>query len=178
MQKHPWRPLKQPDSKYSSRTLLEFTNVKPALGTAYAISIQPLQDKVYYNDDVWIRADENCRKNIAMSLNKQKMPFEDKKISFFDLMQENHCIPPAQHLIDPTHNIIILRPPRLTSKQNIGQWLSLFDILDSKNGDKISRYFIICELSPFQSLSFAELIKMIHAPKILLQKLFLYPKSG
>lgn len=157
----PWRK----ESTYSRKDIRnskispQYAGLIPASGTAYAFSIQPNHNKLSRERTGWVYPDERSRSTILSALRTQSVFNHTVKTLYFDKRTVNNCLPPALDTIESDYPlVIILRPPRLTSKFDISRWLRIVAGDPSEKRKMPISSFIIADLTPFQALTLCDLL--------------------
>jgi hypothetical protein len=136
-----------------------FAAVGAVSGTAYAFSIQPKHYGVSESQDAWVEPDDKARTAIVALLRLQTRFSPPCKTEYYDRRTQNSCSPPSLiELPSDLPEVVVLRPPRLTSKNDVSAWLSL--VAGSLNESPIrpAKAFVLADLTPFQMLTFRDLL--------------------
>lgn len=141
-------------------TAPQYRELVPVSGTAYAFSLQPShRNLAVAGERTWAEAKTEDLAAIREALLCEPAVYRHSKIEFYDRRTVPHCLPPSQEdLPERTPLAIVLRPPRLTSKQDIARWLAL--VAGDPHDEPIRpvKAFALADLTPFQTLAFRELL--------------------
>ena len=136
----------------------EFAKYKPVSGTAYTFCIQPNHRRLSSYKEKWTEPDINACEAIRTALKTQRTA-DMKGVIFYERRTTTHCSPPTYEeisLVAP--DVVVVRPPRLMSKQDFARWFSLI-AEDPKFGNVWpAKIFVLADLTPFQVLTFRELM--------------------
>lgn len=154
-----------------------YKGLNPISGTAYSFYIQPDHRNLLETPTVWEIPDESDRKKIINSLKTQMVILPNVAV-IYDMCDENSCLPPKiDESIPPSSKVAVLRPSKLFNKRELGKWIEMI------TGDLSSipklpvTFFVIADLSPFQSLTFNELLLNIYVQKEVQLDLYLVAKN-
>ncbi len=135
-----------------------YTGYKPVSGTAYSFSIQPNHYNLAPYINLWAEPNEEARQVIRSALEKQTACILSHVV-FYERRSENHCTPPTYPEIAKNAPIVVVvRPPRLMSKQDFDRWLTLIAGNPKDANVWPLKAFILADLTPFQLLTFRELL--------------------
>ena len=156
----PWNLSYSRKDIRDSATSPEYAGLVPVSGTAYAFSIQPNHTNVATAcRAAWVEADDHTLRAIRDALRSKAVFDPAESIEFYDRRTEPNCLPPSSdELPSDAPLVIVLRPPRLTSKQDISKWLTLVAGNPHDRPKRPVRTFILADLTPFQTLTFRELL--------------------
>lgn len=160
---HPWPEGHIPsvrDIRDTSQKINEkYENLNPVSGTAYTFNIQPDHSNLYEGQAAWAIPDQAGRQKILETLKTQTFFESAVATEWHDRCNDHSCLPPEVDTPPASPpEVIVLRPPRLVNKQDLGKWLDLV-AGDSLSPPKMPvTTFILAELSPFQALTFHELL--------------------
>ena len=149
------------------KTSPKYAGLLPVTGTAYVFSIQPKHNNVSAYNEYWITIDAQAKAYILEKLRISKKDNSPKNyqqinqqgIALYDRRIRKDCLPPLDK--EPPielEGVVVLRPPRLTSKQDIAKWLALLAGSKYEKPKHSVKKFIIADLTPFQTLTFRELL--------------------
>lgn len=149
-----------------SKIVPKYANLLPVSGTAYAFSLQPNHYNLSQENTRWVCPDDKARLKILSALINKTIFSHSLITEFYDRRTLNSCLPPPQEDISPTNpEIIVLRPPRLTSKLDVSRWLDLVAGNPSEMPTRPVNYFVIADLTPFQILTFRDLLLNVNVNK-------------
>lgn len=154
----------------------KYKGLNPVPGTAYAFSIQP--DHSNLSEGPWNIPDQDGRQKILEALKIQTSFEPPVATEWYDRCNSHSCLPPE---VDeppvPPLEVIVLRPPRLVNKQDLAKWLFLVagDSLDSPKMPVTT--FVLSDLSPFQTLTFHDLLLNLHVRKETLLDVYLVSEN-
>lgn len=159
----PWQQL----STYSRKDIRtpnpliepQYAGLTPVSGTAYVFSIQPNHHNISSIQSVCVYPDNEALCAIRTALRTETV-FDQMDTKFYDRRTMTSCLPPDPKDVheDLPVEVMVLRPPRLTSKRDISKWLELVAGTRSERPIKPVKMFVIADLTPFQVLTFRELL--------------------
>ena len=166
---HPWSESHIPSQRDISDTSQpinkEYKGLNPVSGTAYAFCIQPDHSNLFKGQAAFAIPDQGGCQKILEGLKTQTF-FDPTVATDYDMCNEHSCLPPG--VDEPPSSppkVVVLRPPRLVNKQDLAKWLELV-AGDSLSPPKMPvTTFVLADLSPFQSLTFHELLLNLHVRK-------------
>lgn len=164
---HPWSENYIPSPRDISDTNQpineKYKGLNPVSGTAYAFYIQPDHSNLLERQAAWAIPDQAGRQKILEALRTQTLLMPTVATDY-DMCDEHSCLPPDE-LPSSSPKVVVLRPPRLVNKQDLGKWLELI-AGDSLSPPKMPvTIFVLADLSPFQTLTFHELLLNLHVRK-------------
>ncbi len=135
-------------------------------GAAFSIYLQP-ESKPLYPEVEWVIPAGRDLNLIADALRGNEQ-YSSKLIHFADRRSNQNCEVPNkadldelfEHVDLPKH--IVLRPPRLVRKADLGVWLEVFAGTLSHRTKYSPTALYLVEMSPFQALSFVEFFKVVN----------------
>jgi hypothetical protein len=137
----------------------KFAELVPVSGTAYAFSIQPNHQNLSEEQTPWTYPNNHERSTIVNELITQAAHSENDDVEYFDRQSSRNCVPPNIGDLSPTPpKVMVLRPPRLTNKIDISKWLVLVAGDPSRPPLRNVNELLMVDLSPFQLLTFRELL--------------------
>lgn len=131
----------------------------PLSGTVYSFSIQPKHRSLSDTASPWVTPCEHCRKGILDVLRDHALYTPLVPTAVFDRRTANDCSPPdVSDISKSTPAVIVLRPPRFMSKQDLAKWLLLVAGRSDRPTTSPTKIFILTDLSPFQMSALHELL--------------------
>jgi hypothetical protein len=170
--RHPWGEHVQSSTAMPYKQT-DYDGCKPISGTAYAFYIQPTFGNVDYPEQTWVTVDLQAKGIIADALRTEAPFHADDSVLPLDYRNESSCIPDKSKaeagLELGREATVIVCPPRLVNKQEMGWWISKLSGTRMTQREWQAATLIIAELTPFQAMMFAEFFKSltVHADAIL-----------
>ncbi len=135
----------------------EHQSIESLSGTAYSFCIQPNHHNVSFKQSVWAHPNKDALKQLKRIFSTLT-EFVTDDTEYYDRCDQSNCLPPLLEELDSKiPQTIVLRPPRLTSKKDISKWLELVAGSNDKPLRPI-KSLVLADLSPFQTLTFRELL--------------------
>lgn len=161
---HPWRPARTGDVQVLSRREAEGTT-RYCSGTAYGIHIQPKLGAVL-DDDRWVPISTETREAALDALRGDRQIDPIVTVNFCDRIEDSNCRPPNDDEIMESSKLddievlnIVLRPPKLVGKHDIGRWLDWTRRQIRPLGAFDRCVLYIAELTPSQGAIFLDFIE-------------------
>lgn len=174
---HPWPK----DVSGSRNTLLNQSRKSSSegvSGTAYVFSIQPNHRMIEKDEGFWHIPDAASRLAIIDTLRHNDHLPSSFNIDYQEFCDSQVCWPPHSMFSNaPDPKVIILRPPKLLSKQDLGRWLMLVAGARGAPAKRVVNRFIVAELTPFQMLMFGELLLHVYVHETSKVEIFLVARN-
>jgi hypothetical protein len=158
----PW----EKSSTYSRASIsneLGYTDLVPVSGTSYSFSIQPNHYNILETLTHLVYPDIEALTSIITKLRVQTVFDPPVNTEYFDRRTKNDCLPPLlEELPSISPMVMVLRPPRLTSKHDISKWLALVAGNPGVVPTRPVNTFVLADLTPFQTLTFREFLLNIN----------------
>ncbi|ODB95111.1 hypothetical protein A3197_17245 [Candidatus Thiodiazotropha endoloripes] len=164
---HPWGVNKEGNPTCSQKSILfkplslSFKHIlevsNPVRGTGYAFSIQPHGFHPESNKFISSPSDETLS-DLADTLRFCDRYQGGSRVECFDYRVKDNCTPPNEEA-EVNTDVLVLRPPRLVSKEDVSSWLTLLAGQGSVLPEWSVSQLIIAELTPFQTLWFCTLFR-------------------
>jgi hypothetical protein len=133
-------------------------------GTAYQFCIQPNHYNLSEIRKQWIQPSEACRIEIIEKLRRDRVFDPRSSIEFYDRRSSNNCqAPQPTNLPADSPAVLVVRPPRLISKQDIASWLELIGGNRSVKPTRPVGTFALVDLTAFQMVTLRDLFLNIEA---------------
>jgi hypothetical protein len=154
---HPWGSTVTGSQKDVTKDP-RYSTLVAVSGTAYVFSIQPSHRTFSQQEDAWVLADSDARARIVGALCHHGNIASTIRVEYYEFCEKQSCAPPLSFPPSESADVMVMRPPRLVSKQDLAKWLLLLAGDRGASPSRRVRTFVIAELTPFQTLTLRELL--------------------
>jgi len=169
--RHPWDKKNSTHGHLNIFRQAKLDKSSCAKGLWYAFSIQPDQVRLEYPKERWVIPTFEDRQQLIRGLTLPPLTiipddlcFEDRRLNQFCELPDkwNHDKDLQYEDVFTNTSVVVLRPPRSLQKKQLEKWLGrLASASKTLNENDKAGTFILADLSPFQAITYAELINLI-----------------
>lgn len=159
--RHAWNP----DTRGSIRPIPDRERTLPAPGTTYVVALQPTSQTISLPAS-WRKPSEQqlaTIRDVLITTSRYHVP---DQILAMDLIESVDPAPPANWRDKPPDaEVIVVRLPRTTSKNNFSEWILQWGGLHDAKPSLTATTFVVCGMTAFEMLPFADFLPKLQLPK-------------